>query len=159
MAIETERKFLLADDSWRREVRESRILRQGYLAIDGLTTVRIRIDGSTAQLTVKGAPQGLSRPEFEYAVPVADAEALLELCGGRLVEKTRHWVPVAGRVWEIDQFSGANQGLIVAELELEEPGEDFARPEWLGPEVSGDPRYLNASLSLSPYRGWVERSE
>ena len=158
VGTETERKFLVADDSWRRGVRESRRLRQGYLAIDGQTTVRIRTDGISAWLTIKGRQEGLSRPEFEYAVPVDDAEKLLGLCRGRLVEKTRHFVPVVDKVWEVDEFAGANEGLVVAELEVAAPDEAFARPAWLGPEVSGDPRYLNANLSLSPYRAWAGRT-
>lgn len=155
VAFETERKFLVADDSWRVQARESRTLRQGYLAIDGATTVRIRTDGTEAWITIKGAQEGLTRPEFEYAVPVGDAEALLALCGGRLVEKVRHLVAFDGRVWEVDEFLGANQGLVVAELELSEPDEIFGRPDWLGAEVSGDPRYLNSSLSLRPYASWA----
>ena len=156
MGVETERKFLVADDSWRPHVTERRMLRQGYLAIDGRTTVRVRTDGKSAWLTVKGASEGLSRPEFEYSLPVEDAEALLGMCGGRLIEKARYLVPFSGHVWEVDEFSGANQGLLVAELELDGPNEDFPRPEWLGPEVSDDPRYLNASLSVRPFRYWAE---
>ena len=156
VAVETERKFLVADDSWRSHVTEGRILRQGYLAIDGRTSVRVRTDGKSAWLTVKGAPEGVSRPEFEYPVPMEDAAALLGLCDGRLIEKTRHLVPVGDKVWEIDEFSGANEGLLVAELELDGPNEDFPRPKWLGPEVSDDPRYLNASLSIRPFRYWAD---
>ena len=155
MGVETERKFLVTDDSWREQARESRTLRQGYLAIDGPTTVRVRTDGHEAWVTIKGAQEGLTRPEFEYAVPVEDAEALLGLCGGRLVEKVRHLVPVDGSVWEVDEFQGANHGLVVAELELSGPEEDFTRPRWLGAEVSEDGRYLNASLSLRPYKTWA----
>ena len=148
----------MADDSWRSHVHESRVLRQGYLAIDGQTAVRVRTDGKSARLTIKGAQDGLSRPEFEYAVPIDDAEALLALCRARVVEKTRHLVAFGGKVWEIDEFSGPNQGLVVAELELDRPDEDFARPEWLGAEVSGDPRYLNANLSVRPYRHWAVKA-
>ena len=156
MGFETERKFLVTDDSWRDQARASRTLRQGYLAIDGQATVRVRTDGREAWVTIKGAQEGLTRPEFEYAVPVEDAEVLLGLCGGRLIEKVRHSVPVDGSVWEVDEFQGANHGLVVAELELCGPEDHFARPEWLGPEVSGDARYLNASLSVRPYQQWEE---
>ncbi len=158
VGVETERKFLVDGDAWRGEARARRALRQGYLAIDGKTTVRVRTDGVSAWLTVKGANTGLSRPEFEYAVPVRDADELLGLCAGRLVEKIRHHVPVGEKLWEVDEFTGANQGLVVAELELADPDEDFVRPEWLGPEVSGDPRYLNANLSVRPYAAWTDGS-
>lgn len=157
MGVETERKFLVTDDSWRDQARGSRTLRQGYLAIDRRTTVRIRTDGKAAWLTVKGAPEGLSRPEFEYPVPIEDAEALLGQCGGRLVEKVRHLVPVDGKTWEVDEFQGANRGLVVAELELSGPEEVFTRPTWLGAEVSADARYLNASLSVSPFKAWTSQ--
>ena len=155
VGFETERKFLVADDSWRVQARERRTLRQGYLAIDGATTVRVRTDGMEAWITIKGAQEGLTRPEFEYAVPVGDAEGLLALCGGRLLEKVRHLVPFDGKVWEVDEFLGANHGLVVAELELSGPDEIFGRPDWLGAEVSDDPRYLNSSLSLKPYASWA----
>ena len=154
MGTEIERKFLVRDGSWRTAPVDSRRLRQGYLAIDGHFTVRIRTDGENAWLTLKGPQVGLVRTEFEYRVPVGDAEALLELCRGRTVEKVRHRVPLGRHVWEIDAFSGANAGLVVAEIELARPDEPFERPEWLGDEVSQDPRYLNANLSLRPYRNW-----
>ena len=155
MGVETERKFLVTDDSWRDQARGSRVLRQGYLAIDGQTTVRVRTDGREAWVTIKGAQAGLTRPEFEYPVPVDDAEALLGLCGGRLIEKVRHLVPVDGKTWEVDEFQGANRGLVAAELELSGPEEVFTRPSWLGAEVSADARYLNASLSVRPYKTWA----
>lgn len=154
MGVETERKFLVSDDSWRAAVEGSRLLRQGYLAIDGKTAVRVRTDGQDARITIKGAPEGLSRAEFEYAVPVDDAEELLGLCRGRIVEKDRHRVRVGRHLWEVDEFQGSNQGLIVAEVELGTADEAFERPHWLGAEVSDDPRYLNASLSVRPFRDW-----
>jgi adenylate cyclase len=155
MGVETERKFLVTDESWREQAHETRTLRQGYLAIDGSTIVRVRTDGKAAWVTIKGGQEGLTRPEFEYSVPAEDAEALLALCGGRLVEKIRHLVRFGGKLWEVDQFMGANEGLVVAEVELSGADEAFSRPNWLGAEVSGDPRYLNANLSLRPYTGWV----
>jgi adenylate cyclase len=156
VAVEIERKFLVADDSWRVNATQSRVLRQGYLAIEGQTTVRVRTDGKSAWLTIKGAAEGLSRPEFEYPVPLQDAEALLGRCGGRLVEKVRHVVPFDAREWEVDEFLGSNKGLVVAELELSSTDEVFGRPDWLGAEVSGDTKYLNASLSLKPYSTWAD---
>jgi len=154
MGTEIERKFLVRDESWRAGAADRRGLRQGYLAIDRQTTVRVRTDGAEAWLTLKGPQVGLVRAEFEYRIPREDAEALLELCGGRLVEKVRHRVPFGRHVWEIDEFLGANAGLVVAEVELSQPDEPLERPGWLGSEVSEDSRYLNASLSLRPFGTW-----
>jgi len=156
MGTEIERKFLVRDESWRLAPAESRRLRQGYLAIDGQFTVRVRTDGEKAWLTLKGPQIGLVRAEFEYGLPFEDAETLLGLCRGRVVEKIRHRVPFGRHVWEIDEFLGANAGLVVAEVELGQPNEPFGRPNWLGEEVSEDSRYLNANLSLKPYGSWGE---
>lgn len=155
MGIETERKFLVKDETWRAAVVDSRTLRQGYFAIHGKNTVRVRVDGNRAWLTLKGPQNGIARPEFEYEIPGEDADALLELCGERLVEKTRHRTPVADHVWEIDEFLGDNAGLVVAEIELDDPAQCFERPEWLGEDVSADARYLNANLSVMPFRTWI----
>ena len=154
MGTEIERKFLVRTESWRAASTDSRRLRQGYVSIDGQTTVRVRTDDAQAWLTVKGPQTGLARAEFEYRIPREDAEAMLGLCRGRLVEKVRHHVPVGGHVWEVDEFSEANAGLVVAEIELDRADQLFQTPEWLGDEVSGDPRYLNAQLSLKPYGSW-----
>lgn len=155
MGREIERKFLVVSDQWRRGVSSSRGLRQGYLAIDGGNTVRVRTDGEQSWLTIKGRSHGIIRPEFEYSVPPDDARELLGLCRGRIVEKTRHLVPCGDVVWEIDEFAGANTGLVMAEIEL--PAEDaaFSRAAWLGEEVTGDPRYLNANLAVHPYGLWT----
>ena len=158
MGTETERKFLVRNDAWRAAAVDGRRLRQGYVAIDGLNTVRVRTDGERAWLTLKGPQSGITRPEFEYEIPRADAAGLMGLCRGRIVEKVRCRVPSGGRVWEIDEFLGANTGLVVAEIELSEQDERFERPEWLGKEVSADPRYLNASLSLKPFGDWAQRT-
>lgn len=155
MAIEIERKFLVVGEGWRDRVEDATRLVQGYLTEDACTTVRVRIHGETAWLTLKGASRGISRLEFEYPIPVADAETLLrELAVSPLIEKTRYRVPHAGHLWELDVFAGANAGLVLAELELERVDEAFERPDWLGAEVSDDPRYFNVNLARHPYRAW-----
>lgn len=155
MAVEIERKFLVAGDGWRDRVEGETRLVQGYLNEDARTTVRVRIRGETAWLTLKGATQGISRLEFEYPIPVADAETLLrELAVSPLIEKTRYRVRHGGHLWELDVFADANAGLMLAELELTTVDEAFERPDWLGAEVSDDPRYFNANLARHPYRDW-----
>jgi len=154
MGTEIERKFVVKDDSWRPDAGPGVLLRQGYLAASEGLSVRIRTDGERAWLTVKGPSEGLSRAEFEYAVPSEDVAALLALCGTRLVEKRRHRLRYADHVWEIDEFLGANVGLIMAEVELAQADEAVALPGWIGLEVSGDKRFENASLSRSPYTVW-----
>ncbi len=153
MGIEIERKFLVKDGSWKADADSGRSCRQGYLLSDQGMTVRIRVIGEKAFLTMKGPSNGLSRMEFEYEIPSADAEALLALCG-HLVEKVRHLVSYAGMVWEVDVFAGANEGLVMAEIELESEGQPFGQPEWVGEEVSGDHRYYNAYLADHPFTGW-----
>jgi adenylate cyclase len=154
MGREIERKFLVKDDSWRAAAESSAVLRQGYLAVDNGTTVRVRTDGADVWLTIKGPAEGLTRAEFEYRVPLTEAEPLIGLCRGRVVEKTRHKVRSGGHVWEIDEFTGANAGLVVAEVELRHADENITKPAWLGREVSGDRRFDNASLSVRPYAHW-----
>ena len=152
MAIEIERKFLLANDTWRAQVQQSTRIAQGYLATD--PTVRVRIKGETGFLTIKGKSlDGISRSEFEYPIPVADALELLKLCP-KVLDKTRHLVEFAGFTWEIDEFHGENAGLIVAELELPAVETPYSRPDWLGEEVTGDVRYYNSRLSQNPYCRW-----
>ena len=148
MPVEIERKFLVRDEEWKAGADAGREMRQGYLAVSAEAVVRIRLtEGEDAKLCVKGAPEGLRRPEFEYAVPEKEARELLRLCGGRIVEKRRHRVAFGGRTWEVDVFGGRHAGLTLAEIELESEDEPFARPPWLGEEVSGDPRYLNVRLA------------
>ena len=155
MAVEIERKFLVVGEGWRDQVEDETRLVQGYLNRDARTTVRVRIHGETAWLTLKGKTQGISRLEFEYPIPVEDAETLLrELAVSPLIEKTRYRVRHGGRLWELDVFAGANAGLVLAELELETVDEHFERPDWLGAEVSDDPRYFNVNLARHPYRDW-----
>ena len=154
MPREIERKFLLKNDEWRSAVQASRALRQGYLCGNDRASVRVRIDGDQANLNIKSATLGIERLEFEYAIPVEQAEALLSELAGQVVEKTRHEVRHQGHLWEIDEFAGDNAGLIVAEVELEDAQERFERPDWLGDEVSGDPRYYNTELARHPYSRW-----
>lgn len=154
MAREIERKFLLKNDSWRTSVEHSRPLRQGYLCGNERASVRVRIAGEDANLNVKSATLGVERLEFEYPVPVEDARALLSDLAGMVVEKTRHEIRVGGHRWEIDEFVGDNAGLVVAEIELEDADESFDRPDWLGEEVSEDPRYYNTELARHPYSRW-----
>lgn len=152
MATEIERKFLLASDGWRDQIGQSTRIAQGYLATD--PTVRVRIKGETGFLTIKGKSlDGISRSEFEYPIPVADALELLKLCP-KVLDKTRHLVEFAGFTWEIDEFHGENAGLIVAELELPAVETPYSRPDWLGEEVTGDVRYYNSRLSQNPYCRW-----
>lgn len=152
MAIEIERKFLVCGEEWR-QPSPIRIC-QGYLNRDKNRTVRVRIAGACAFLTVKGATSGASRQEFEYEIPLADAEQLLLLCDGPVLEKNRHVVEHAGTTWEVDEFFGANAGLVVAEVELEREDQPFAHPIWLGVEVTEDPRYFNSNLTKTPYTAW-----
>ena len=153
MGIEIERKFLVGNDAWKAFADEGRVCRQGYLCSGDGKTVRVRTMGGQAFLTIKGPTQGISRTEFEYGIPVADAEVLLALCGS-LVEKTRFLVAHAGMQWELDVFSGENAGLVMAEIELETEDQEIDLPGWVGEEVSGDARYYNASLAKHPFSSW-----
>lgn len=157
MGIEIERKFRLLNDSWRATISASTLLRQGYLANTARASVRVRIAGTQGWISVKAMTVGITRAEYEYLVPVAEAEQMLrELCEGPLIEKWRHLVRHGTSEWEIDEFLGDNAGLVVAELELDDEQERFARPDWLGAEVTGDERYYNFRLAQRPYRLWPE---
>ena len=154
MGQEIERKFLVAGEAWRR-LGEGTPYRQGYLANRKTHTVRVRIAGETGFLTVKGATVGATRLEFEYQIPAADAEALLDtLCERPLIEKTRTRIDLDGLTWEIDEFAGDNAGLIIAEVELEREDQEIRLPDWIGDEVTGDPRYYNANLIAHPFKDW-----
>ncbi len=153
MAVEIERKFLVTGDAWRND--GGVLYRQGYLNRDKMRTVRIRIAGDAAFLTIKGKSTGASRAEFEYPVPMDDAQALLALCDGPLIEKTRYIVLHAGHRWEVDEFAGDNAGLVVAELELSAEDEAFDAPTWLGAEVTHDARYFNSNLASQPFCTWA----
>lgn len=155
MAQEIERKFLLCSDAWR-EGHVGLAIAQGYLSTDPDRTVRIRIAGQQAFITVKSRPIGISRAEFEYEIPLSDARAMLSLCLPSTIEKTRYRVPYGAHLWEIDEFHGANQGLIVAEVELQNSDEKIERPPWIGMEVSEDRRYSNSQLAQMPYRDWQD---
>jgi adenylate cyclase len=152
MGVEIERKFLVTDDRWK--TGPGVAFRQGYLNRDKERTVRVRIAGERAFLTVKGKSVGATRSEFEYPIPEADAHALLKLCEGPLVEKTRHLVEHAGTTWEVDVFAGDNAGLVVAEVELQSEVQTFVRPPWLGAEVTHDARYFNSNLASHPFCNW-----
>lgn len=163
MGIEIERKFLLAHDGWRAAAHASMAMAQGYLNDLQLVntgamraSVRVRLEGEQARLNIKSRELGIRRQEFEYAIPVADAKALLTLCVGGLVEKTRHYVQHAGHLWEIDEFHGSNAGLVVAEIELQEADETFVHPDWLGVEATHAPRYYNLALADRPFSQWRE---
>ena len=154
MGVEIERKFLLANEGWRGQGIATR-MRQGYLVADPVRTVRVRIEGGRAVLTIKGKTTGAARGEWEYDIPVADATELLDgLCEQPQVEKIRHRIEHAGHTWEVDEFLGLNAGLVVAEIELDAEDEAFAKPDWIGAEVTGDKRYYNSSLIRMPYSQW-----
>jgi len=159
MAVEVERKFLVADMSWQKGA-TGLLYRQGYLCTDKKRTVRVRIAGEQGFLTVKGRTRGISRLEFEYSIPVADAVEMLErLCENSIIEKIRYRIPYKGHIWEVDVFLGANKGLVLAEIELEDEHEEFARPPWLGREVTGDVRFYNSFLSRTPYTSWPDEEK
>ncbi len=154
MAIEIERKFLVTGAAWRQGARPQEI-RQGYLAGGAYCVVRVRTMGDKGYLTVKGSDRGMSRAEFEYEIPRPDAVAMLAGMSQKPpIEKTRHVLEFGGKTWEVDEFHGANAGLIVAEIELGAEDEAFARPAWVGKEVTDDRRYANASLAETPFSTW-----
>lgn len=153
MNIEIERKFLLKNDNWR-EGAVGVHYKQAYLNEKGDNTVRVRIEGEKAKLTIKGKSSNISRLEFEYDIPMTDAEALFTLAKTPIVEKYRYKIMYAGNCWEVDEFLGLNRGLVVAEIELESETQSFEKPDWIGMEVSGDKRYTNANLARKPYCEW-----
>jgi adenylate cyclase len=156
MATEIERKFLVSADTWRPNARGCRYV-QGYLSREPGRTVRVRQAGPSAFITIKGPAQGTARPEFEYPIPFSDAEELMKLCLRPLIEKTRYTIEYHGKHWEVDEFHGENDGLIVAELEIAREDEPIDLPPWIGKEVSGDQRYSNASLSEHPFTHWEKK--
>ena len=157
MAVEIERKFLIKNDLWRELVISSADLKQAYIANLANATVRVRIADDKAFLTIKGPTVGISRDEFEYAIPLEEAELMLELrSNGVVIEKTRYKVRYVNHIWDVDIFYGENEGLKVAEVELQSEEEGFHLPEWVGAEVTGDRRYANSRLAEEPYCDWRE---
>ena len=158
MPKEIERKFLVQDTSWRLLARGTKY-RQGYLNSTKERTVRVRIIDKKGYLTVKGITRGAARVEYEYEIPMAEAEVMLdELCERPFIEKKRSKITYKGLFWEVDEFLGENQGLIVAEVELESEDQEFIKPKWIGEEVTGDARYFNANLIHHPYRKWKDKA-
>ncbi|ESQ75767.1 CYTH domain-containing protein [Asticcacaulis sp. AC402] len=157
MATEIERKFLVTGDFRPFAVSQHQIV-QFYLSTRPDCTVRIRLTDDKAFITIKGrsSEDGLERAEWEYAIPVADAEDMLRLPGIQSLAKVRYRVPVGNHVWEVDVFEGTNASLIMAEIELASRDEAFERPDWIGPEVTGDARYYNSQLLTAPYTGWTQ---
>lgn len=154
MPQEIERKFLLKNNDWKKEISCSTEIRQGYLSLDNERNVRVRTRGKKGILTIKGKTENISRKEFEYEIPQLEAEELLDLCHRPLIEKIRHEIVIGNHTWEIDEFLGENEGLIVAEIELEAEKQLFEKPNWLGKEVSDDVRYYNASLVKLAFKDW-----
>ncbi len=155
MQIETERKFLVKDDGYKAQAVESHRIRQGYIAHDMGRSVRVRILDDKGILTVKGPFIGLgSRPEWEKEISLQEAEDLFQLCKPGSIDKTRWIVPAGERKFEVDEFHGENEGLVMAEIELKSQDEAFGRPSWLGDEVTGDPRFYNGYLARNPFKNW-----
>ncbi len=154
MGVEIERKFLVRGDDWR-DLGQAILLRQGYLSSDPERVVRVRTEGEKAMLTIKGKNFGASRGEWEYPIPMADAQYMLDhLCQRPIIEKYRARIPYQGMTWEVDEFLGENAGLLVAEIELTAQDQAFAKPDWIGEEVTQDARYYNANLVRHPFSKW-----
>ena len=156
--LEIEHKFLIKNDAWRASASVGVLYRQGYIKTESGVAVRVRIAGDKSFLTLKGKStdeKGISRLEYEYEIPLADAEMMTKnLVDSTLIEKHRYLVEYEGKTWEVDVFSGDNAGLEIAEIELSSEDEKFALPDWVGECVSGDPRYYNSSLTELPYKDW-----
>ena len=157
MATEIERKFLVSGDQWRDQVTQIKKIKQGYFGPPNKASIRIRISDDSANINIKSASLDIVRKEYEIPVPLSEAEEILDnLCEQPYIEKQRYIVPYEGHTWEIDVFAGDNQGLIVAEIELSDINESFAKPDWLGKEVSGEKRYYNVCLVKNPFKNWTE---
>ncbi len=155
MSVEIERKFLVRSEAWRAQVAGRVMIRQAYLATEGKASVRVRIrNNMSATLSVKSRSASLSRLELEYPVSVLEAEAMIGLRHGAVIEKVRHLVPHGDRTFEVDVFSGENDGLIIAEIELRAENEEIVLPDWVGSEITGQQRYYNSALVLRPYQSW-----
>lgn len=155
MALEIERKFLVDREKWNRENKgKGRLYKQGYILTDPEKTIRVRLTDTDGYLTIKGITQGSVRQEFEYLIPPEEAMELLHNFASNLVEKIRYKVQLGGKTWEVDEFIGANEGLLVAEIELVYENEPFEQPDWLGKEVTNDSRYYNSNLAQHPFSSW-----
>lgn len=156
MGIEIERKFLVKKDKWEQVVKEERSLfRQGYILSDQQKTVRVRLTDTDAFLTIKGQTVGLARPEFEYSIPKEDAQHMLDnFCISEL-SKIRYFIPHEGHTWEVDEFLGLNEGLIVAEIELGSEDEAFSLPDWVDKDVTDEKKYTNSNLAVKPFKSWT----
>jgi len=156
MTFEIERKFLVLSEAWRNSAIRHTKIRQAYLDSNAKVSIRVRIkDGSSAILTLKSRSSKLRRREFEYAIPTLDAEELISLRRSYIVEKVRYIVPYGNLNWEVDVFSGENQGLVLAEIELPDENHQIELPPWIGAEVTGQDRYYNGTLAQHPYRSWL----
>ncbi|MBL7067934.1 MAG: CYTH domain-containing protein [Candidatus Marinimicrobia bacterium] len=159
MGIEIERKFLVINDAYK-ESSTAVLYRQGYISNDFQRVVRVRVAGKKGFLTIKSQVSDISRLEFEYEIPLADAMEMLEhLCLKPLIEKYRYQLNIDGNIWVVDEFLGDNKGLVVAEIELDSEQQSFSRPAWIGEEVTGDSKYLNASLVSYPYKRWKRKDQ
>jgi adenylate cyclase len=158
MSFEIERKFLVRGNEWQQIAAERMAIRQAYLGASGKASVRIRIvDNGRATLTVKSRPVALRRLELEYPIPTLEAEALMQLRHGSVVEKVRHRFPHGELAWEVDVFSGENSGLVIAEIELRSEGQQIELPSWIGEEITGQAQYYNGSLAEHPFRAWTHQ--
>lgn len=155
MAIEIEHKYLVNAALWREVLPEkSERIQQGYLLTDPNKTIRVRIKGTKGFITIKGKSKGASRTEFEYEIPLSDAEQLLQQFATQVIDKTRHYITVENKLWEVDVFGGKNEGLLVAEIELQAEDEQYAVPTWVTENVTADQRYANSNLSIKPFTEW-----
>jgi adenylate cyclase len=156
MGFEIERKFLVSGDGWRNFVSHRARMRQAYLTANGRTSIRVRIkDNGSATLTIKNRGAQLRRLELEYPIPTLDAESLISLRSGSIIEKVRHVVADEGATWEIDVFTGENEGLVIAEVELRDENQHVVLPSWIGAEVTGQTQYYNGSLAQRPFGSWM----
>lgn len=155
MGIEIERKFLVDKEKWNRIKKpEAEVIKQKYIATDKEKTIRIRIKGEKGFITLKGKKKGLRRSEFEYEIPIKDAVSMMASFSGGMISKTRYKIKHEGKLWEVDEFRDDNEGLIIAEIELQTESETFSLPDWVGKEVSHDSMYYNSNLTVKPYKSW-----
>jgi adenylate cyclase len=155
MGIEIERKFLVNKEKWNQVIKEEKALfRQGYIVSDPAKTIRVRRTEEVGYLTIKGPAVGLSRPEYEYSIPKEDAQQLLDSFCNSEVSKIRYFIAHNNKLWEVDEFLGQNEGLIVAEIELASEDESFSIPDWIDKEVTDEKKYSNSNLAINPYRNW-----